>query len=169
MTAPSGKRSAKVKPRSTLANAKSKAELMSARSTSADPTNRRRSDNCRAANATACTSRKMLRSGANVLLLDEPTNDLDVDTLRALEVSLSEFAGCVLITSHDRWFLDRIATHILAYEGDSQVVWFEGNYEDYEADKATARRGRNTSASYQIQTAKPLSRASLKTPISLSF
>ncbi|MEC7396061.1 MAG: energy-dependent translational throttle protein EttA, partial [Pseudomonadota bacterium] len=78
---------------------------------------------------------KMLRSGANVLLLDEPTNDLDVDTLRALEESLSEFAGCVLITSHDRWFLDRIATHILAYEGDSQVVWFEGNYEDYEADK----------------------------------
>jgi sulfate-transporting ATPase len=78
---------------------------------------------------------KMLRSGANVLLLDEPTNDLDIDTLRALEEALSEFAGCILITSHDRWFLDRIATHILAYEGDSQVVWFEGNYEDYEADK----------------------------------
>ena len=78
---------------------------------------------------------KMLRSGANVLLLDEPTNDLDVDTLRALEEALSVFAGCVLITSHDRWFLDRLATHIMAYEGNSQVVWFEGNYEAYEADK----------------------------------
>ena len=78
---------------------------------------------------------KMLRSGSNVLLLDEPTNDLDVDTLRALEEALSEFAGGVLITSHDRWFLDRLATHILAYEGDSQVVWFEGNYQDYEEDK----------------------------------
>jgi ATP-binding cassette ChvD family protein len=78
---------------------------------------------------------KMLKSGANVLLLDEPTNDLDVDTLRALEDALLEFGGCALITSHDRWFLDRIATHILAFEGDSQVVWFEGNYQDYEADR----------------------------------
>lgn len=78
---------------------------------------------------------KMLKSGANVLMLDEPTNDLDVDTLRALEEALLDFPGCVLITSHDRWFLDRIATHIIAYEGDSQVVWFEGNYEDYEADR----------------------------------
>jgi len=78
---------------------------------------------------------KMLRTGANVLLLDEPTNDLDVDTLRALEEALSDFAGCALITSHDRWFLDRIATHILAYEGDSQVVWFEGNYQNYDADR----------------------------------
>ena len=77
---------------------------------------------------------KMLKSGANVLLLDEPTNDLDVETLRALEVALAEFAGCAVIISHDRWFLDRIATHILAFEGDSQVVWFEGNYQDYEAD-----------------------------------
>jgi ATP-binding cassette ChvD family protein len=78
---------------------------------------------------------KMLKSGANVLLLDEPTNDLDVDTLRALEDALLEFAGCAAIISHDRWFLDRIATHMLAFEGDSQVVWFEGNYADYEADR----------------------------------
>ena len=78
---------------------------------------------------------KMLKSGANLLLLDEPTNDLDVDTLRALEDALLSFAGCVVVTSHDRWFLDRIATHILAFEGDSQVVWFEGNYQDYEADR----------------------------------
>jgi ATPase subunit of ABC transporter with duplicated ATPase domains len=78
---------------------------------------------------------KMLKESANVLLLDEPTNDLDVDTLRSLEEAISEFAGCVLVTSHDRWFLDRIATHILAFEGDSQVVWFEGNYEAYEEDR----------------------------------
>ncbi len=78
---------------------------------------------------------KMLKSGANVLLLDEPTNDLDVDTLRALEEALVEFAGCAVIISHDRWFLDRIATHMLAFEGDSHVEWFEGNYQDYEADK----------------------------------
>jgi ATP-binding cassette ChvD family protein len=78
---------------------------------------------------------KMLRSGANVLLLDEPTNDLDVDTLRALEEALEDFAGCAVIISHDRWFLDRIATHILAFEGDSHVEWFEGNFQDYEKDK----------------------------------
>jgi ATP-binding cassette ChvD family protein len=78
---------------------------------------------------------KMLKSGANVLLLDEPTNDLDVDTLRALEEALEDFAGCAVIISHDRWFLDRIATHILAFEGDSRVEWFEGNYQDYEQDK----------------------------------
>ena len=78
---------------------------------------------------------KMLKSGANVILLDEPTNDLDVDTLRALEEGLLSFAGCAAVISHDRWFLDRIATHILAFEGDSQVVWFEGNYDDYEADR----------------------------------
>ena len=77
---------------------------------------------------------KMLKSGANVLLLDEPTNDLDVDTLRALEEALDTFSGCVLVISHDRWFLDRIATHILAFEGDSHVEWFEGNHQDYEAD-----------------------------------
>jgi len=78
---------------------------------------------------------KLLKSGGNLLLLDEPTNDLDVDTLRALEEALLEFAGCAVVISHDRWFLDRIATHILAFEGDSQVVWFEGNYQDYDADR----------------------------------
>jgi ATP-binding cassette ChvD family protein len=77
---------------------------------------------------------KLLRSGGNLLLLDEPTNDLDVDTLRALEEALLTFAGCAVVISHDRWFLDRIATHILAFEGDSEVVWFEGNYQDYAAD-----------------------------------
>src|SRR5207344_3486052 len=74
---------------------------------------------------------KTLIAGANVLLLDEPSNDLDVETLRALEDALLEFAGCVLVTSHDRWFLDRIATHILAFEGDSQVMFFDGNYQEY--------------------------------------
>ena len=78
---------------------------------------------------------KLLKSGGNVLLFDEPTNDLDVDTLRALEEALVNFAGCAVVVSHDRWFLDRIATHILAFEGESQVVWFEGNYQDYEADR----------------------------------
>ena len=78
---------------------------------------------------------RMLKSGANLLLLDEPTNDLDVDTLRALEQALLDFAGCAVVISHDRWFLDRIATHMLAFEGDSQVVWFEGNYQDYEEQR----------------------------------
>jgi len=78
---------------------------------------------------------KLLRKGSNLLLLDEPTNDLDVDTLRALEEAMLNFAGCVVVISHDRWFLDRIATHMLAFEGDSEVVWFEGNYQDYEADR----------------------------------
>ena len=78
---------------------------------------------------------KLLRSGGNVLLLDEPTNDLDVETLRALEEALLDFAGCAVVISHDRWFLDRIATHMLAFEGDSEVAWFEGNYADYEADR----------------------------------
>jgi ATPase subunit of ABC transporter with duplicated ATPase domains len=78
---------------------------------------------------------KLLKKGSNLLLLDEPTNDLDVDTLRSLEEALLNFAGCAVVISHDRWFLDRIATHMLAFEGDSQVVWFEGNYQDYEADR----------------------------------
>ncbi|HEX5513912.1 MAG TPA: energy-dependent translational throttle protein EttA, partial [Gammaproteobacteria bacterium] len=78
---------------------------------------------------------KLLKSGGNVLLLDEPTNDLDVETLRALEEALLAFPGCAVVISHDRWFLDRLATHILAFEGDSQVVWFEGNYQEYEADR----------------------------------
>jgi ATPase subunit of ABC transporter with duplicated ATPase domains len=77
----------------------------------------------------------MLKEGANVLLLDEPTNDLDVNTLRALEEGLENFAGCAVVISHDRWFLDRIATHILAFEGDSQVTWFEGNYSEYEESR----------------------------------
>ena len=78
---------------------------------------------------------KMLKSGANLILLDEPTNDLDVDTLRALEEALLDFAGCAVVISHDRWFLDKIATHILAFEGESQVEWFEGNYQAYEEDR----------------------------------
>jgi len=77
----------------------------------------------------------LLKSGGNVLLLDEPTNDLDVETLRALEEALLNFPGCILVISHDRWFLDRIATHIMAFEGDSHVEWFAGNYQDYEADR----------------------------------
>jgi ATPase subunit of ABC transporter with duplicated ATPase domains len=78
---------------------------------------------------------KLLKKGGNLLLLDEPTNDLDVETLRALESALLSFPGCAVVISHDRWFLDRIATHILAFEGDSQVTWFEGNYRDYEEDR----------------------------------
>jgi energy-dependent translational throttle protein EttA len=78
---------------------------------------------------------KLLQRGSNLLLLDEPTNDLDVDTLRALEEALLNYAGCAVVISHDRWFLDRIATHMLAFEGDSRAVWFEGNYQDYEADR----------------------------------
>ncbi|HEX8109521.1 MAG TPA: ATP-binding cassette domain-containing protein, partial [Kofleriaceae bacterium] len=78
---------------------------------------------------------KMIKRAGNVLLLDEPTNDLDVDTLRALEEALLNYAGCAVVISHDRWFLDRIATHILAFEGDSHVEWFEGNFADYEADR----------------------------------
>ncbi len=93
---------------------------------------------------------KMLKEGANVLLLDEPTNDLDVNTLRALEEALENFAGCAVVISHDRWFLDRIATHILAFEGDSKVVWFEGNYSDYEADRK-ARLGSAAETPHRIK------------------
>ncbi|GEO43075.1 ATP-binding cassette ChvD family protein [Skermanella aerolata] len=100
---------------------------------------------------------KMLKSGANVLLLDEPTNDLDVDTLRALEEALDSFAGCAVVISHDRWFLDRIATHILAFEGDSHVEWFEGNYQDYEADRKR-RLGHEADQPHRIKY-KPLQRA----------
>ena len=99
---------------------------------------------------------RMLKSGANLLLLDEPTNDLDVDTLRALEEALDEFAGCAVVVSHDRWFLDRIATHILAFEGDSHVEWFEGNYEAYEADKKR-RLGADADRPTRIKY-KPISR-----------
>jgi ATP-binding cassette ChvD family protein len=93
---------------------------------------------------------KMLREGANVLLLDEPTNDLDVNTLRALEEALENFAGCAVVISHDRWFLDRIATHMLAFEGDSKVVWFDGNYSDYEADRK-ARLGKDADQPHRIK------------------
>ncbi len=93
---------------------------------------------------------KMLKQGANVLLLDEPTNDLDVDTLRALEEALLDFAGCAVVISHDRWFLDRIATHILAFEGDSQVVWFEGNYQSYEEDYKS-RHGADAGQPHRIK------------------
>jgi energy-dependent translational throttle protein EttA len=99
---------------------------------------------------------KMLKSGANVLLLDEPTNDLDVDTLRALEEALLDFAGCVMVISHDRWFLDRIATHMIAFEGDSRVAWFEGNYADYEADRKR-RLGAEADQPHRIKY-KPLMR-----------
>ena len=100
---------------------------------------------------------KLLRSGGNVLLLDEPTNDLDVDTLRALEEALLDFAGCAVVISHDRWFLDRIATHILAFEGDSQVTWFEGSYADY-ADWVKETRGADALEPHRIKY-KPLVRA----------
>ncbi|MGD9741320.1 MAG: energy-dependent translational throttle protein EttA [Dongiaceae bacterium] len=99
---------------------------------------------------------QMLKSGANLLLLDEPTNDLDVDTLRALEEALLEFAGCAVVISHDRWFLDRIATHIMAFEGDSHVAWFEGNYADYEADRKK-RLGAEADQPHRIKY-KPLTR-----------
>jgi energy-dependent translational throttle protein EttA len=99
---------------------------------------------------------KMLKTAANVILLDEPTNDLDVDTLRALEEALLDFPGCAVVITHDRWFLDRIATHILAFEGDSQVVWFEGNYADYEADRKR-RLGAEADQPHRIRY-KPLTR-----------
>jgi ATPase subunit of ABC transporter with duplicated ATPase domains len=92
----------------------------------------------------------MLKEGANVLLLDEPTNDLDVNTLRALEEALENFAGCAVVISHDRWFLDRIATHMLAFEGDSKVMWFEGNYSEYEADRK-ARLGPAAETPHRIK------------------
>jgi ATP-binding cassette ChvD family protein len=100
---------------------------------------------------------RMLKSGANVLLLDEPTNDLDVDTLRALEEAILSFSGCVVVISHDRWFLDRLATHILAFEGDSRAVWFEGNYQDYEANRKQ-RLGKDADQPHRIKY-KPLVRA----------
>jgi len=100
---------------------------------------------------------KMLKEGANVILLDEPTNDLDVNTLRALEEALENFAGCAVVISHDRWFLDRIATHILAFEGDSKVAWFDGNYSEYEADRK-ARMGADAEQPHRIKY-RPLTRA----------
>jgi ATPase subunit of ABC transporter with duplicated ATPase domains len=98
----------------------------------------------------------MLKAEHNVLLLDEPTNDLDVDTLRALEEALADFAGCAVIISHDRWFLDRLATHILAFEGDSHVEWFEGNFQAYEEDKRR-RLGAEATEPHRIKY-RPLAR-----------
>jgi energy-dependent translational throttle protein EttA len=100
---------------------------------------------------------KLLRAGGNLLLLDEPTNDLDVDTLRSLESALLSFPGCAVVISHDRWFLNRLATHMLAFEGDSKVVWFEGNYEDYEADKKR-RLGDDALQPHRVRY-RPLTRA----------
>jgi ATPase subunit of ABC transporter with duplicated ATPase domains len=93
---------------------------------------------------------RMLKEGANVLLLDEPTNDLDVNTMRALEEALENFAGCAVVISHDRWFLDRIATHILAFEGNSKVYWYDGNYSEYEAEKK-ARLGEDADQPHRIK------------------
>jgi energy-dependent translational throttle protein EttA len=93
---------------------------------------------------------KMMKEGANLILLDEPTNDLDVNTLRALEAALDSFAGSAIVVSHDRWFLDRVATHILAFEGDSQVSWFEGNWSDYEADRKR-RLGKEAETPHRIK------------------
>lgn len=93
---------------------------------------------------------KILKETANVILLDEPTNDLDVNTMRALEEALEHFAGCALVISHDRWFLDRLATHVLAFEGDSSVVWFDGNYSEYEADRK-ARLGHLADQPHRIK------------------
>ena len=120
----SGRRSRAVTTSSPSTATRSRRAPTSGASTSRDPNSRSGSATSPAANATG-----------NLLLLDEPTNDLDVETLRALEEALLAFPGCVVVISHDRWFLDRIATHILAFEGDSQVTWFEGNYADYEADR----------------------------------
>ena len=114
------------------ATARSTAGPTSPASTSRAPTSRSASATSPAASATASTSPSCSSRGGNVLLLDEPTNDLDVDTLRALEAGLESFPGCAVVISHDRWFLDRIATHVLAFEGDSQVRWFEGNFSEYE-------------------------------------
>jgi len=94
---------------------------------------------------------KMLRSGGNVLLLDEPTNDLDVDTLRSLEDAILGFAGCVMVISHDRWFLDRIATHMLAFEDDGGVVWFQGNYQEYEADRVRRLGGEEAARPHRVK------------------
>jgi ATPase subunit of ABC transporter with duplicated ATPase domains len=98
---------------------------------------------------------RMLKEGANFLLLDEPTNDLDVNTLRALEEALLEFGGSSIVVSHDRWFLDRVATHILAFEGESQIVWFDGNYSDYEADRKR-RLGKAAETPHRIRYKKLL-------------
>ena len=154
---PSGRRSPATTTRSSSASARSTRASTSPGSTSAAPTSRSASATSPAASATASTSRSCCARGGNVLLLDEPTNDLDVDTLRALEEALLDFAGCAVVISHDRWFLDRIATHILAFEGDSQVTWFEGSYQEY-ADWVRETRGPEALEPHRIKY-KPLVRA----------
>ena len=130
-----GTRSPAAATRSSSARRRSRRAPTSRGSTSRAATSRRRPGKLSGGERNRVHLAKLLRRGSNLLLLDEPTNDLDVDTLRALEDALLEFAGCAVVISHDRWFLDRIATHILAFEGDTEVVWFEGNYQDYEADR----------------------------------
>ena len=137
---PSARRSPAARTSSSWASARSTRAPTRPASTSRAPTSRRRSARSPAASATASTWPSCCKSGGNLLLLDEPTNDLDVDTLRALEEALLDFAGCAVVISHDRWFLDRIATHILAFEGDSKVVWFEGNYRRLRGRPASAAR-----------------------------
>ena len=121
-----------LRPASRSASARSTRASTRRASTSRAPTSRRGSATLSGGERNRVHLAKLLRSGGNLLLLDEPTNDLDVDTLRALEDALLEFPGCAVVISHDRWFLDRVATHVLAFEGDSQVTWFEGNFEAYE-------------------------------------
>ena len=146
----SGRRSPAGRMWSSSARARSIRAPTSRASISPAQTSRRRSAIFPAASATASIWRGCSKQGANVLLLDEPTNDLDVNTMRALEEALENFAGCAVVISHDRWFLDRIATHILAFEGDSRVVWFEGNYSDYEADRK-ARLGAAADQPHRIK------------------
>ena len=153
----SGRRFPRVPTRSTWASARWRRVPMSARSTSREPDQQSKVGQLSGGERNRVHLAKMLKSGANVILLDEPTNDLDVETLRALEEALLSFPGCAVIISHDRWFLDRIATHILAFEGNSQVVWFEGNYEDYEADRHR-RLGADADQPHRIRY-KPLKRA----------
>ena len=132
---PCGRRFPAVSISSSSASARSIRAPIARHSISRAPISRRKSANYPAANAIACISPRCSNPAPTCCLLDEPTNDLDVDTLRALEEALEDFAGCAVIISHDRWFLDRIATHILAFEGESHVEWFEGNFQDYETDK----------------------------------
>ena len=137
-------------------------------STSRGRTSRSWSASCSGGERNRIHLAKLLRSGGNLLLLDEPTNDLDVDTLRALEEALLNFGGCAVVISHDRWFLDRIATHILAFEGDSKVVWCEGNFQVYEEQRrARLGRRRRPAAPDQVPEAAPV-RASVVMPSSVS-
>ena len=123
---------------------------LSAPSTSRAPISRKRSAISPAESVIGLHLAKTLMTGSNLLLLDEPTNDLDVDTLRALEEALLDFSGCAVVISHDRWFLDRVATHILAFEGDSEVVWHEGNYQSYIED-LKRRKGPDADQPHRVQ------------------